>query len=69
MVAISGESPMGLKSGLLTSAGRGFSPPPCIVLLSCMCCLKRLKRGVLAGPWSVRRWHTLSGQPAQHGHH
>ena len=26
------ESPMGLEVGLLASAGRGFSPPTCIVL-------------------------------------
>jgi len=30
------ESPMGLEVGLLASAGRGFSPPTCIVLLYCI---------------------------------
>ena len=32
VVAISGGSPMGLEVGLQASAGRGFSPPTCIVL-------------------------------------
>ena len=31
-VAISGGSPLGLGVGLQASAGRGFSPPTCIVL-------------------------------------
>ena len=32
MVGFKHESPMGLEVGLLASAGRGFSPPTCIVL-------------------------------------
>jgi len=42
------ESPMGLEVGLLASAGRGFSPPTCIVLL--YCCLIHLT----CPTWSIQ---------------